>query len=91
MGDDYMLHMSLQANGMAGLFSPNYNKMDVDWSDKARQQERGFMFENLSLIHISLIPVVRNIVLQELQIIIATYDGPVPAKARHPDCDGLPG
>ena len=26
LGDDYMLHMSLQANGMAGLFSPNYNK-----------------------------------------------------------------
>lgn len=46
LGDDYMLHMSLQANGMAGLFSPNYNKMDIDWSDKARQQERGFMFEN---------------------------------------------
>lgn len=46
LGEDYMLHMSLQANGMAGLFSPNYNKMDVDWSDKARQQERGFMFEN---------------------------------------------
>lgn len=46
LSNDYMLHMSLQANGMAGLFSPNYNKMDVDWSDKARQQERGFMFEN---------------------------------------------
>ena len=46
LGNDYMLHMSLQAQGMAGLFSPNYNKMDVDWSDKARQQERGFMFEN---------------------------------------------
>lgn len=46
LGDDYMLHMSLQANGMAGLFSPTYTKMDVHWSDKARQQERGFMFEN---------------------------------------------
>jgi YidC/Oxa1 family membrane protein insertase len=23
LGNDYMLHMSLQANGMAGLFSPN--------------------------------------------------------------------
>ena len=46
LGNDYMLHMSLQANGMAGLFSPNYNKMDVDWNDKARQQERGFTFEN---------------------------------------------
>ena len=46
LGKDYMLHMSLSAQGMAGLFSPNYNKMDVDWSDKARQQERGFTFEN---------------------------------------------
>ena len=46
LGKDYMLHMSLQVQGMAGLFSPNYSKMDVDWSDKARQQERGFMFEN---------------------------------------------
>ena len=46
LGDDYMLHMSLQAEGMAGLFSPSCNKMSIDWSDKARQQERGFMFEN---------------------------------------------
>ena len=46
LGKDYMLHMSFQAQGMAGLFSPNYSKMDVDWSDKARQQERGFIFEN---------------------------------------------
>ena len=46
LGKDYMLHMSLAAQGMAGIFSPNYNKMDVDWSDKARQQERGFTFEN---------------------------------------------
>ena len=46
LGKDYMLHMSFSAQGMDGLFSPNYNKMDIDWSDKARQQERGFMFEN---------------------------------------------
>ena len=46
LGKDYMLHMSLQAEGMAGIFSPSYNKVDVDWSDMARQQERGFMFEN---------------------------------------------
>ena len=46
LGKDYMLHMSFSALGMEGLFSPNYNKMDIDWSDKARQQERGFMFEN---------------------------------------------
>ncbi len=46
LGKDYMLHMSLLAEGMSGIFSPNCNKMDIDWSDKARQQERGFMFEN---------------------------------------------
>ena len=46
LGKDYMLHMSFAAQGMEGLFSPNYNKMDIDWVDKARQQERGFMFEN---------------------------------------------
>ncbi len=46
LGKDYMLHMSFSAQGMEGLFSPNYNKIDIDWSDKARQQERGFMFEN---------------------------------------------
>lgn len=46
LGKDYMLHMQLQASGMSGLFSPSYNKMDVDWSDKCRQQERGFTFEN---------------------------------------------
>ena len=46
LGKDYMLHMSFSAQGMEGLFSPNYNKMDINWSDKARQQERGFMFEN---------------------------------------------
>ena len=46
LGKDYMLHMSLQANGMAGLFAPGYNAMDIDWQDKCRQQERGFTFEN---------------------------------------------
>ncbi len=46
LGKDYMLHMQLQANGMQGLFSPSYNQMDVDWSDRCRQQERGFTFEN---------------------------------------------
>ena len=46
LGKDYMLHMQLQATGMQGLFSPSYNQMDVDWSDRCRQQERGFTFEN---------------------------------------------
>ncbi len=31
---------------MAGLFAPGTQTMDVNWKDKARQQERGFSFEN---------------------------------------------
>ncbi len=46
LGQDYMLHMQLAVEGMAGLFAPNYDAMDVDWSDKLRQLERGFTFEN---------------------------------------------
>ncbi len=46
LGKDYMLHMTLQTTGMAGLFSPNYNTMDVNWNEKCRQQEKGFTFEN---------------------------------------------
>lgn len=46
LGKDYMLHASIQANGMSGMFAPNYNAMDVEWKDKCRQQEKGFTFEN---------------------------------------------
>ena len=46
LGKDYMLHASIQAEGMAGMFAPNCNMMDVEWSDKCRQQEKGFTFEN---------------------------------------------
>ena len=46
LGQDYLLHFSLQAKGLSGIFAPNYKEMDIEWSDMARQQERGFMFEN---------------------------------------------
>ncbi|MBR0047978.1 MAG: membrane protein insertase YidC [Prevotella sp.] len=46
LGKDYMLHFSLQAKGLGGMFAPNYNEMDIEWSDMARQQEKGFTFEN---------------------------------------------
>ena len=46
LGQDYMLHFSLRAEGMKGLFAPTYKEMDIVWSDKARQQEKGFTFEN---------------------------------------------
>lgn len=46
LGRDYLLHMSLQAQGMAGHFAPNYREMDIEWNDLCRQQEKGFSFEN---------------------------------------------
>lgn len=46
LGKDYMLRMSVQAKGLRGLFAPNYKEMDIEWSDKCRQQEKGFTFEN---------------------------------------------
>lgn len=46
LGKDYMLHVSIQANGMSGMFAPNYKEMDVEWTDHCRQQEKGFTFEN---------------------------------------------
>ena len=46
LGKNDLLHFSLKANGMSGLFSPNYNKLDIEWTDHCRQQEKGFTFEN---------------------------------------------
>ena len=46
LGSDYMLHLSIRANGMSGLFDPNNSYLNVNWNDKVKQQERGFNFEN---------------------------------------------
>ena len=46
LGKDYLLHFSMKANGLSGVFAPNYNNVDINWSDKVFQQEKGFMFEN---------------------------------------------
>ena len=46
LNEDYLLSCSLQANGMSGLFSPNMSQVDIDWKEQARQQEKGFTFEN---------------------------------------------
>ncbi len=46
LGSDYMLHMSMTAKGMSGLFDPNQNKVNISWAQKIKQQERGFTFEN---------------------------------------------
>ena len=41
LGPDYMLHFSFVANGLNGIFAPNYQEMDIEWADMARQQEKG--------------------------------------------------
>lgn len=43
---NYLLHTSIQAQGMNAIFAPNTNSMDVVWQDKCSQQEKGFTFEN---------------------------------------------
>lgn len=43
---NYLLHTSIQTQGMNAIFAPNTNSMDVVWQDKCRQQEKGFTFEN---------------------------------------------
>lgn len=46
LGPDYMLHISVSTEGMAGHFAPTLGKMDLVWKDHLRQQEKGFSFEN---------------------------------------------
>ena len=46
LGKDYMVHMAMTAQGLSGIFAPNYREMDIEWTDKCRQQEKGFTFEN---------------------------------------------
>ncbi len=46
LGKDYMLNFTLGVNGLSGFFAPNYKEMDIEWNEQARQQERGFTFEN---------------------------------------------
>ena len=46
LGSNYMLHFTFQVNGLNGMFAPNYKEMDIEWTDLARQQEKGFTFEN---------------------------------------------
>ena len=46
LGPNYMLHFTFQVNGLNGMFAPNYKEMDIEWTEMARQQEKGFTFEN---------------------------------------------
>ena len=46
LGPDHLLHFSLTANRLSGIFAPTYKEMDIEWSDHSRQQEKGYYFEN---------------------------------------------
>ena len=46
LNEDYLLSISMRAEGMSNLFAPNYTQMDLEWDGRARQQEKGFTFEN---------------------------------------------
>lgn len=46
LGPDYILHSSIQAVGMGGILNPNVKTLDIEWTDKISQQEKGFSFEN---------------------------------------------
>lgn len=46
LGEGYIVGISLETEGLAGLFSPSYKEMTVEWTANCRQQERGFVFEN---------------------------------------------
>lgn len=44
--DAYMVDMVVRANGIANLFTPSMKTLDIAWTDRARQLEKGFDFEN---------------------------------------------
>jgi len=46
LGPDYLLHFSLQANGLGSQLDPTDKEMTILWQDSVRQQEKGFTFEN---------------------------------------------
>ncbi|MBR1447443.1 MAG: membrane protein insertase YidC [Prevotella sp.] len=46
LGPDYLLHFSLQAQGLADQLDPTDKTMTILWQYSVRQQEKGFTFEN---------------------------------------------
>jgi YidC/Oxa1 family membrane protein insertase len=44
--NDYLVDMNVYVKGLDGVFAPNYDNIDIQWTDKVRQQEKGFTFEN---------------------------------------------
>ena len=46
LNKDYLIEFSVEAKGLSGMFAPNYNNMDIEWTEHCKQQEKGFTFEN---------------------------------------------
>ncbi len=46
LGDSYLLHLSLRAEGMAGLFLAETRSVKINLSEECMQQEKGHSFEN---------------------------------------------
>lgn len=42
----YMVDFTIRTSGLANYFPPALKTMDIEWTDNARQQEKGFDFEN---------------------------------------------
>ncbi len=46
LGQNYLLSLSFQTRGLAGLFPPSMKELEMEWTDHCRQQEKGYSFEN---------------------------------------------
>jgi len=46
LGQNYLLSLQMQVEGLAGFFAPSYKEMEMEWADHCRQQEKGYSFES---------------------------------------------
>ncbi len=42
----YMVNFTVSADGLGNFFAPSLKTMDIEWNERARQQEKGFDFES---------------------------------------------
>lgn len=45
-GGSYLVDLDITAQGMSHVFAPSMKTLDIEWTEKARQQEKGFDFES---------------------------------------------
>ena len=44
--NSYMVDIAIRAQGLSGFFAPSTNTLDISWTDRIIQQEKGYDFEN---------------------------------------------